>query len=164
MATKSSAHPQGFPEAAGGHEKTDASTWGVFAVAAGLVIAAIIVHFALAGYLGHLQKRPSPTDQWHRADRSQKVEANPVPFPRLQVSPAEDLSEFRAREEAALKSYGWVNRTSGVVRIPVAKAMELVLQKGLPTRQATNSSKGGPSRYQLMLDRNRAAEPGRSGQ
>jgi len=39
------------------------------------------------------------------------------------------------------------------VRIPIERAMELVLQEGLPTRSATNRNQRGPSTYQLMLQR-----------
>ncbi|MGB9605875.1 MAG: hypothetical protein ACPL88_08365, partial [Bryobacteraceae bacterium] len=37
----------------------------------------------------------------------------------------EDLRALRAREEAELNSYGYVDRQKGVVRIPVRRAMEL---------------------------------------
>ena len=33
-----------------------------------------------------------------------------------------------------LNSYGWVDPKAGVVRIPIDRAMDLLLQKGLPVR------------------------------
>jgi hypothetical protein len=33
-----------------------------------------------------------------------------------------------------LHGYGWVNEAGGVVHIPIERAMELTLQRGLPTR------------------------------
>ncbi len=55
------------------------------------------------------------------------------PEPRLQVRGAADLAAFRAREEVELKSYGWIDRKAGTVRIPIDRAMDLLLQRGLPT-------------------------------
>jgi len=57
------------------------------------------------------------------------------PEPRLQEAPALDLERFRAREEEILGGYGWVDRPSGVVRIPIDRAMELVAKEGLPVRK-----------------------------
>ncbi|HXT00239.1 MAG TPA: hypothetical protein VN915_06165 [Elusimicrobiota bacterium] len=58
----------------------------------------------------------------------------PPPEPRLQSDPATDLRRWREEEDAALRSYSWADRARGVVRLPVERAMELVLQRGLPTR------------------------------
>ncbi len=33
-----------------------------------------------------------------------------------------------------MHSYGWVDQPAGVVRIPIDRAMELLAQRGLPTR------------------------------
>jgi hypothetical protein len=59
----------------------------------------------------------------------------PPSEPRLQVSPAQDLRETRDAEEALLYSYGWVDRTTGVVHIPIQQAMELLLQRGIPVQR-----------------------------
>jgi hypothetical protein len=55
------------------------------------------------------------------------------PGPRLQAHAPEDLRKFRAEEEATLSSYGWVNQQAGIVRIPIDRAMRLLVQRGLPT-------------------------------
>ena len=54
--------------------------------------------------------------------------------PRLQRVPAEEMRRLRAADEAILNSYGWVDEEAGVVRIPIDRAMELTLERGLPTR------------------------------
>ena len=51
------------------------------------------------------------------------------PGPREQPNPVIDLQALRAREDAEITNYGWINRTSGIVRIPISRAMELVLAK-----------------------------------
>jgi hypothetical protein len=40
-----------------------------------------------------------------------------------------DLLSLRAREDAQLHSYGYIDRSRGVVRIPIERAMELLAQE-----------------------------------
>lgn len=51
---------------------------------------------------------------------------------RLQVNEPQDLKTYRANQEKATTSYGWENKPVKVVRIPVARAMEIVAERGLP--------------------------------
>lgn len=44
------------------------------------------------------------------------------------------LTDFRAKEEAILTTYGWADRNTGAVHIPIDRAKELLLERGLPTR------------------------------
>ena len=54
------------------------------------------------------------------------------PGPRLQVNPEIDLAAFRAQEEGVLSTYAWLDKEHGIVRIPVAEAMRIVAERGLP--------------------------------
>ena len=54
------------------------------------------------------------------------------PAPRLQTDPHLDLKRLRAAEDSLLGHYGWVNRDSGLVRIPVDRALAIVADRGLP--------------------------------
>jgi hypothetical protein len=54
------------------------------------------------------------------------------PTPRLQASPERELAALREEEERLLAGYGWVNEAGGVARIPVARALELIAERGLP--------------------------------
>jgi hypothetical protein len=54
------------------------------------------------------------------------------PAPRLQVTTAVDIEQLRQREEQALTTYGWVDKNAGVVRIPVSRAIDLIVERGLP--------------------------------
>jgi hypothetical protein len=56
------------------------------------------------------------------------------PEPRLQVAPRQELQQLRATEEALLHSYGWVDQSAGIVRIPIERAIELLAERGLPAR------------------------------
>jgi hypothetical protein len=55
------------------------------------------------------------------------------PTPRLQTDDGnEEIAEMHAREDLLLDHYSWVDRSSGKVRIPIARAMQLIAQHGLP--------------------------------
>jgi len=52
--------------------------------------------------------------------------------PRLQSSPEAELRELRRELHEEVHGYGWVDEAAGVVRIPVDRAVDLVLEEGLP--------------------------------
>lgn len=72
------------------------------------------------------------------------------PKPDLQMDDdhAERVSLYKAQNDD-LNSYGWVDRRNGVVRIPVDRAMDLILQRGLPSETNGNSVTDG-STLQLI--------------
>ena len=155
-----SVKPQGRPRRdAAGYEKRDASAKWIFGIVAFLLVAGIIMHFAIAGVMERLQKTPFPTDRWTGGLRSNtSAQRAPTAFPRLQIAPAEDLKLLRTREELELSTYGWINKTADVVRIPIDRAMDLALQRGFPVRNGINGSKLGPSSYELQQQRSATAE------
>ena len=53
------------------------------------------------------------------------------PAPRLQVYPVRHWKDFEAAEASRLSSYGWMDRSTGVVHIPIERAMELIEQRGV---------------------------------
>lgn len=62
------------------------------------------------------------------------------PAPNLQTQPFKDVYQLRATEAAKLSSYGWVDKDGGVTHIPIDRAMEIVLQRGFPTRAETGDA------------------------
>lgn len=62
------------------------------------------------------------------------VGANAGPQPQLLVNEPANLNQFRAQEHLKLTTYGWVDQNAGVVRIPVERAKDLLLERGLPVR------------------------------
>jgi hypothetical protein len=68
--------------------------------------------------------------------------SEPVPPPpRIQADPAADMQSYLQSQQNLLNTYGWIDRQSGVVRMPIDRAMELLLERGLPTRQASAPQK-----------------------
>jgi hypothetical protein len=121
-----------------------------------LLASGVVIHFALVAMLAHLKKTNALADQ--EAARQQVVSSviqsrQQFPEPRLQVSPPLDLQELRAREDAELNSYGWIDRTSGVVRIPIDRAIDIIVQTGVPARLGTNPGGAGASTLQLLQGR-----------
>lgn len=58
----------------------------------------------------------------------------PTPTPALQTQPFKDIYLLREEEAKRLQSYGWVDKDGGVARIPIDRAMEIMIQRGFPTR------------------------------
>ncbi|EIK94789.1 hypothetical protein PMM47T1_19873 [Pseudomonas sp. M47T1] len=54
------------------------------------------------------------------------------PEPRLQATPFADGEAFRARALQQRDSYGWVDRDQGIVRVPLAEAQRLLIERGWP--------------------------------
>lgn len=64
------------------------------------------------------------------------------PTPRLQTQPFKDVYLLRQGENERLESYGWVDKEAGIVRMPIERAMELTLERGLPARAVSASAVG----------------------
>jgi hypothetical protein len=56
------------------------------------------------------------------------------PQPRLLVREPANLAEIRAHEHEVLSTYDWVDKSAGVIRMPIEKAKEKLLEQGLPVR------------------------------
>lgn len=108
------------------------------AVRTRLLYGAAIVFIALAalGMIAVAILRPLMV----KSQESEYPPANPLaasygrsepPAPRLQVDPALDIFEHRKAEQQVLSSYGWVDRKAGVVRIPIERAMSLLVERGI---------------------------------
>lgn len=116
-------------------EFTDISTRGVVitgvSVLAGVWIIVLLISLVYNG-LAHYRASAGP------APLPVAVQRNRLPpLPRIQTSPTEvDLQKLRAYEDARLKSYDWVDRKTGIVRIPIERAMELTVQRGIPPQKA----------------------------
>ena len=122
--------PHGRRAPGGAYERRDLSPRVIGLFLVGLVITTGLVLLLMWGLFDYYTARRM------RADRpiSPLADVRQIPpEPRLQVSGAADLAAFRSKEEAELKSYGWIDRQAGTVRIPIDRAMDLLLQRGLPT-------------------------------
>ena len=122
------------------HETSDASVGAVFAFGAGLMISGVIVLFLAWLLFGYFKGRDAGSGAREFPLALEQQNRLP-PEPRLQTNPRKDLLELRAKEDKVLYSYGWVDKNTGVVRIPITEAMKLTVERGLPARAATETKR-----------------------
>ena len=129
-----------------GFETEDLSPQGVFYFMAGVAVLGVVIYFILVGMYRLLDAY----------DRSHQLPMNPMavktgvdpqtmtfrditsrvdstfPKPVLEHSERTQFIEELAKQDETLASYGWVDQNNGVARIPIERAMDLLVQRGLP--------------------------------
>jgi hypothetical protein len=118
-------------------EQRDVNVRAVFSFAIGLAAVSVAVCVAVWLLFGYFAHRDVGGAREYPLSVSQ--DSRLPPEPRLQVNPREDLRQLRAQEDALLHSYQWVDKPTGVVRIPIEQAMRLTIERGLPTRAAKDN-------------------------
>ena len=130
-----------FQPPGSGHEHSDANVWIIVKFGLWLAISAIVISAGMGLLFGLFVKQSEETNpQFPLAvGKEQRLPAGP----RLQAFPANEFVDFRTHEEAILKNYGWVNKEAGVVRMPIADAMRLAVERGLPARAPASAVPAG---------------------
>ena len=73
-----------------------------------------------------------------------EVQQNKLPpQPRLLVDEPQDLQEVRTSEDQTLDTYGWADQQHSHVRIPIDKAIDQLVQRGLPSRPGLDQGAAG---------------------
>jgi hypothetical protein len=115
------------------HEASDIDLRGVLRFGLGLLVVGIVIHLAVwLLFLYFADRATSSTGPQYPLAKGQ--ENRLPPEPRLQTNPRQDLRDLRASEDAILNSYGWVDKNTGTMRIPIDEAMKLAVERGLPAR------------------------------
>jgi hypothetical protein len=111
----------------------------------GLLVLAVIIQILMWWLLRGLEgydKRADP--ELLPIEREMKLNEQPPPEPRLQVTPAfeklnadaisrsdvEDMQALHKREDEALGHPSWIDRGQGRVRVPIDVAMEVIASRG----------------------------------
>ena len=117
-----------------GYEPTDAKATPLVVFTIGLTVftvAAFIASFGIYRLLEKGQKMIDPP--MHPMAVERKIAEG---MPRLQINEAADLTEYRQAMDQKVNGYGWINKDASIVRVPVTKAMDLVLKnKELKSRE-----------------------------
>ena len=111
-------------------EVRDISVPGVLGIGIGVLvctIAIVFVMYPLFAHMRNLKARESPP----ASPLSRDISRLP-PEPRLQASPRLDYETMRADANWELHHYRWIDRQKGTVAIPIDRAMDLVVQRGIP--------------------------------
>ncbi len=153
-----------------GYETQDVSIGGIITFLAGLsgfVIIFFFFCFALGKAIDYaLVKHDGEPDKWHsqpvtlgatpRGDKREDLTSNAVmeqrelsqmtqvfPTPRLETDDGnQDIADLHAREDLLLNYYSTSqDLPAGTIRIPIDRAMQLIIQRGLP--QASSPQQAG---------------------
>jgi hypothetical protein len=117
------------------HEESDVDSRAIFRFGGWLVVVMVGVYAAVWLIFGAFDRREASGSV---RDFPLAVDRNELPpQPRLQIEPRQELRDLQQRDEALLNSYGWADREAGLVRIPIAEAMRLTVERGLPVRAAS---------------------------
>ncbi|MGH9446274.1 MAG: hypothetical protein ACRD3O_11190 [Terriglobia bacterium] len=112
------------------HESRDADLRKLTYAALG-ILALVIFGFIVTEIVFHIFVVPQKV----RPPRALFTAAQMPPPPRLQEHVGAELQDYLRAQNHVLDTYGWVNRKAGVVRVPISRAMALLLQQGLPVRK-----------------------------
>lgn len=143
-------------------ERRDIFAGGVIYFLVGLAVAAVIIHFVVAGLYKYLEKRSeagqrevsplvtNPTRDTRtlppqfRTDAEgtdyEKYLQKSFPAPQLEIDERTQLNKVRLEEENRLNTYDYIDQNAGTVRIPIDRAMDLLVQRGLPTRNQASGA------------------------
>jgi len=114
-----------------GHERRDIAPRPIVVAGAGLAVLVIVLAALMYVLFTFLAARESKESAPGSPLSGSYGRLEP-PAPRLQARPILDLQALRAEEAGVLQSYAWVERDGGVVRIPIERAMALLVERGLP--------------------------------
>lgn len=92
-----------------GYERGEPKSWMIVAWGAGTVLALVLVIAGIQFYFDRVKEQ-----------QVYQKQMEPV---------SADLLSLRAKEDAHLHSYAYVDRNKGVVRIPINRAMELLAKE-----------------------------------
>jgi hypothetical protein len=120
------------------HETTDINVWAVGKFGIALVVVTVVSLALVFGLMKFFQSQEANSV----ANTVQPTKL--FPQPQLQQTPILDLRAIRAEEEKILTGYAWVDQPKGVVRIPVAEAIDILAKRGLPTRTVPAAPKEVP--------------------
>lgn len=149
-------------------EHEDLGTRGVFAFMISLAVVGVVIYFIIVGMYSFLD----------RYERTQMITASPLApsgdtssrqiryapgqgdyvdskfkengAPLLEVDERTQLKKYLMDQEDHLNSYGWVDENGKVAHIPIERAMDLLVQRGLPVYKPANSDARATSENNSM--------------
>ena len=154
----------------GSYERQDLQVSGILYFLLALVVATVLCVFGLRGFyafLDHHERASQPAvnplvtnvpEDTRRIAPGYPQSA--FPDPKLEEDERGQLNSIRMREEQELYSYGWVDEKAGTVHVPIERAMDLIVQRGLPVRgqgpaSETAAAETGTSKTQSTTDKAR---------
>ena len=148
-----------------GYETSDANVGGVVVFLGGLA-GTLVVFLFFCFYMGRAinaewQKQDGPANKWSIASgasqpggKGRDLVSNPemeqkqlqqiaagFSEPRLDIDDGnQDTADLHAREDLLLEHYSLIDGQPGTIRIPIERAMQLIVQRGLPVVNQTTTT------------------------
>jgi hypothetical protein len=151
-----------------GYEITDVNAGGIAVFLAGL-FGSVLVFFLFCFVMGKvinsaIQKSDGPVNKWNQAtlvsggptangkrqdlasnaemqQREYQQMTSVFPQPRLSIDDGDqETADLHAREDLLLDHYSTAPGEQGSIRIPITRAMELIVQRGLPVNAQAAST------------------------
>ncbi len=122
-----------------GYETRDANIKGLLQFAFWLAVLLIVTIFAMRFTFHYLNELTPLGPAASPFASTRQIPSGPL----LQAHPHDDLNTFCTGQRQAVDGYAWINKAGGIVQIPVDQAMDLTLQRGLPSRSAAEMDAAG---------------------
>jgi hypothetical protein len=136
----------------GSYERQDLQVSGILYFLLTLVVVTgicLVVLWGLFGYFDRYAKGSQPAVNpliTHVPEDTRHVAPgypqSAFPDPKLEEDERGQLNVIRMNEQEELYSYGWVDEKAGTVHIPIERAMDLIVQRGIPVRPQGESGEG----------------------
>jgi hypothetical protein len=127
------------------HEESDLHVRPLVWSMVWLSVATAVVMLIVAGMFKYLEDEAKKQDARERSPLADQ--RNPIPpAPRLQIgptvagqitpditnnSPLSEIITFRKEEDQKLKNYTWLDQSKGVVELPIDRAKDLAIERGI---------------------------------
>jgi len=121
------------------HEYSDVNIRAIIKFAIFLALGMVIVGLIVWGLFNLLYRREMK-EEVRLTPIEQMTADKPPPEPRLQLAPGhevhplEEMKAFRSAQLEKLNSYGWVDKTAGIVHVPIDSAKLILLKQGVSSR------------------------------
>ena len=109
----------------------DVNIRAVFRFGFGLAAGVVSVTLAMLVLFRVMEKKDRASDIVLSPSVAANLARTP-PEPRLEPLPLLPGQRLRAEEDAILTTYAWVDKKAGVARIPIDRAVEILVERGLP--------------------------------
>ena len=153
----------------GGHERQDLKTSSILYFFLGLGLFLLLGILALRGVFTVAERREKASQAAvnpliaNRPEDTRHIERgypqSVFPSPKLEEDERGQLDNVLRNEDTTLYTYGWVDEKAGTVHIPIERAMDLLVQRGLPVR-GQGGSIASPA---FKVETNNASKTGSAG-
>jgi len=105
------------------------------AVLASLLVCVFILRYTTA-FTASIDAPPPPSRETHQRELPPEPRLQGFGFPGQKADPQADLRKKIQDDTEANEKLEWIDRSSGIVQIPVKDAMKIIAEKGLPAGPA----------------------------